>query len=381
MLPRVAPARRVPRKECVVSIVPRREDTPMRIAVDCSPLSVPHSAGIARVVRQTLAALEARGRIEIVRAQPTPGESLRRWRLRTWPAQLRAGYRSETGPMAGVQGVQTFQAAFPLRVPQPCVPTLHELSWKHGVREPGQWRRKGWCALARWRAAAIVTATQHSAHDLGIPLAEGGGRLHVIPWAPAPVFQPRVAADADEALLRSHGLQPGSYWLAPGGLRPKKRPERWLAALRDWPPSAGPCPTVVWTQTSFDASPATPLPAEFASLPQITLTDATDEELAAWMRHACAVVMLSPSEGFGLPVLEALACGTCVVVPPHSAQAEVAGNAGIVAASSATEDLLQALLRAHNGEGPDRSARLARAAAFSWERTAQGFEAMWETLL
>lgn len=100
----------------------------MRIGFDCSPLVVPHSPGIARVLAASLAELEARGNLEVVRLTPEPGESLRTWRQWRLPRSVR--------PL-GLHGLHTFQAAFPLRGDCPRVQTVHELSWRHGVQESG----------------------------------------------------------------------------------------------------------------------------------------------------------------------------------------------------------------------------------------------------
>ena len=356
----------------------------MRVAFDCSPLRFPHSPGIARVVEETVAALEARGRMEVVRCAPEPGASLRDWRWREWPRALRLGAQPGRGPMAGVQGVHTFQAAFPLRVPQARVQTLHEASWKHGVRERGALRRRLWCALgARW-ADAIVTATQHSAGDLGLVPAAEGGKLWVIPWGVGSAFATPPQPGADSQHLAALDLSPQRFVLAPGGSSQKKRPERLLAALARWPKSAGPAPTIVWTggtpgeaawQPPASWAVSDPLPT-YRWLPRVS-----DEVLASLYRQAAAVVVLSQSEGFALPVIEALACASPVVVTPHSAQAEVLGEAGWVAESDRPQAILDALLAAIHGDGPSPSARRKRAEAFPWDRTAAAIESLWESLL
>jgi glycosyltransferase involved in cell wall biosynthesis len=96
--------------------------------------------------------------------------------------------------------------------------------------------------------------------------------------------------------------------------------------------------------------------------------------LSALYRSARLVAMPSLAEGFGLPALEAMACGTPVVVGNRSAMPEVVGDAGLVVDPEDTGAIADAILRLLT-QDPLRKeliARgLARAAAFSWERTAR----------
>ena len=85
--------------------------------------------------------------------------------------------------------------------------------------------------------------------------------------------------------------------------------------------------------------------------------------------------MPSLHEGFGLPVLEAMACGTPVVASNRGSLPEVVGDAGIIVDDPTSASVLAAgIVRAIEDEGlrDDLRARgLARAATFSWERTAR----------
>lgn len=102
----------------------------------------------------------------------------------------------------------------------------------------------------------------------------------------------------------------------------------------------------------------------------------SDEERRALYARARAVVVPSLDEGFGLPALEAMACGVPVVVSPVGALPEVVGDAGLYAAPDAPEawaDALEACL--DPGRAAGMTARgLARAELFSWTRAA---EATW----
>jgi len=94
----------------------------------------------------------------------------------------------------------------------------------------------------------------------------------------------------------------------------------------------------------------------------------------ALYRRAVAFIFPSRYEGFGLPPLEALACGTPVVGSDAASIPEVVGDAGVLLAPDDAEGMAGALIRLATDEGfrAELSRRaLAQAARFSWERTAR----------
>jgi glycosyltransferase involved in cell wall biosynthesis len=117
--------------------------------------------------------------------------------------------------------------------------------------------------------------------------------------------------------------------------------------------------------------------AELPGLPGrvVRLRDVREADLAALMAGADAFCLPSFYEGFGLPVLEAMACGAAVVVSNRGAMPEVVGESGLVVEPepAAVEHALHRLLT-----DPDLASRLRRSAAeraagFTWERTATGW--------
>jgi alpha-1,3-rhamnosyl/mannosyltransferase len=100
--------------------------------------------------------------------------------------------------------------------------------------------------------------------------------------------------------------------------------------------------------------------------------EVSDERLAQLLAGALAFVYPSFYEGFGLPVLEAMQCGACVIASRDPAIGEVAAGAALEAGSH--EELVRTMLdiAAHPERAePWRERGLRRAADFSWRRTAQ----------
>ncbi|MDP6539240.1 MAG: glycosyltransferase [Planctomycetota bacterium] len=346
----------------------------MRVGFDCSPLVRPHPLGIVRVVHETVGAIEARGGLEVVRLAPTPGQELSSWRQRLLPKL--AGER-------GLAGIHSFLSAFPLRGPGRRVQTIHELPWRHGVGENAGPRHRLWAAIGPLRADRVVCATEVVAGDLRRRLLPGAARVRVCPWGVGPPFGPAPPPGVvDEAVLHRYRLPEDPLVVCPGAVRPKKNLAAVLHGVAHLHDSGGPRVHVVVTgeetaQLRGDLGLVSRLGLNrHVSTPGVL----SDEELAGLLRTSAAATVLSTSEGFGLPALEALSCGVGVLVPRASAQAEVAGAAGIEVEPADPESVAAGLRLAVEQRERDRELRIERARAFTWERSARAIEAVWEEL-
>jgi alpha-1,3-rhamnosyl/mannosyltransferase len=198
------------------------------------------------------------------------------------------------------------------------VVTLHDLV---ALKRRGEYLRSGVLHKLRYlavqRAVRVIVPTAAVADDaikaLHIPI----DRIAVIAEAPAPAFYPRPPAEV-EAVRERFGL-PETYLLWVGGLQtpdPRKRIAALARAERTMPlVLAG--PTAPWAR----------------ELPDVILTgEVTDDQLAAIYTAAHALVLPSDEEGFGLPPIEALACGTPVAACDVRAVREVLeGRAALTA--------------------------------------------------
>jgi glycosyltransferase involved in cell wall biosynthesis len=109
----------------------------------------------------------------------------------------------------------------------------------------------------------------------------------------------------------------------------------------------------------------------------------SDDGLAELYRRAFALLIPSLSEGFGLPALEAMACGCPVVAARAGALPEVCGDAALLLEPTDVDAWLEAvtaLVASPAARAQLIEAGLARAARFTWERTAQGVAAIYRAL-
>ena len=346
----------------------------MRVGFDVSALVRPHSRGVERVVRGLVTALEKRGVLEVVRLAPADGADLRRWRAR----ELGAAVRRER-----LIGLHSFTSAFAFRAPGRRVQTVHELPWRHGVRENADLGHRLWARFGPAFADRVVVPTEHVARDLANGSRAARAKLAVVPWGVDPMFADEPpAGEVDEVVLGRHRLGEQPFLLCLGAVRPKKDLAALLRGVAELKRRGASVPRVVISGPETAQLRADLGLASSLSLARwvATVGELPDPDLPALLRLASAVPVLSRSEGFGLPVLEALASGTPVLVPVDSAQAEVAGDAGIACDAADPASVADGIQRALVERESLRPRLVARARTFTWEHAAERVEELWRSL-
>jgi len=241
---------------------------------------------------------------------------------------------------------------------RPSVMTLHDLSpwldpaWHH---DAGRVRRRTPLILELGLATMVVTPGEAVRQQAIERFRLRPERVVAVPEAAASWLRPapRPIAAAPET----------PYFLFVGALEPRKNlpllVEAWREVRRNH--------VVDLVLAGRPRADAPPLPAE----PGLVLAgEVPDSELPKLYSGALAFVYPSRYEGFGLPVIEAMQCGACVIA--SQAVAEAAGDAALYANSAAElASAMAAVLERPELAVEYRNKGLARAAGFSWERTAR----------
>jgi glycosyltransferase involved in cell wall biosynthesis len=221
--------------------------------------------------------------------------------------------------------------------------------------------------LVARRAGLVLTPSENTRRDVIRLLGLDPGRVRVIPYAPAPTFRP-VTVERDR--LRTLGLT-GPYFLYVGTLEPRKNLARALRAFGRVAPSLPDHRFVIVGQRGWMYDDVLKEASGLRGRVDL-LGYVAEEDLPALYSHAAAFVYPSLYEGFGLPVVEAMACGTPVLTSRSSSLAEIAEGAAVLADpldEAALADGLMALAT-DDALRADLSRRgLAKAASFTWERT------------
>ena len=235
-------------------------------------------------------------------------------------------------------------------------------------------------------AQAIVVPTETTRADVLRFFPRSGPKLVVV--APGSQLNVELSGQEAEARRRSLGL-PSEYVLYAGSNKPHKNlpllAAAWAGAVRTAPGITRHVQLVVAgpVDSRYPDAAAAAAANEVAGR-VIGLGHVDDETLAALYQGARLFVFPSAYEGFGLPVVEAMARGVPVVCGDARALMEVAGDAAVTCPGGNPDVLAAAIVRLLDDEGERqrlRAAGLSRAARFTWEATARATFAVYHRAL
>jgi len=337
-----------------------RQRCPMRVSVNTRILASP-TTGVQRYLTELLERIPTVQTLAPVRR--LAGLAGHAWEQGILPAHARGTVLwspSNTGPLAVHNQVVTIHDVVPLEHPE----------WLNA--RFAAWYRFLIPRLAR-RAARVIAVSEFTKERLLAYSKVDPDKITVVHSGVGKQFSPRPACDVARARA-ALSIPDGPYVLAVGSLEPRKNLGRLLAAwarlLQGLPANV----SLVVTggkgkQTVFADVP------ELRCLPErVHLTDyAPDEVLPGLYTGASVFVYPSVYEGFGLPPLEAMACGTPVIVGNRASLPEVVGDAGVsvnpydidAIATAIAQVLVDPAIRAKLAP-----AALQRASRFSWDRAA-----------
>lgn len=293
------------------------------------------------------------------------------WRL-LW--QLRSLQRAHRLDLLHVQ------YRLPLWPAGPCACTIHDVLFETHPR----FFSRSFAYLARWssidavrRARALLTVSLYSRDQIarlyGLPahrITVTANGVNTARFQPCP---PDAVA-ADTSILARWGLQPGGYLCTVGRLEPRKNHLNLIEAYAALGP--GQPPLVIVGQRDFAFAAAFEAVGRLGLADRVRfLEDVDDAALPVLIRQSRLFAYPSWAEGFGMPVIEAMACGTPVVCSQGTALSEVADGVAWMADPASPDDIARALRAALDECDAQRHARiragLERAAQYNWPDAAR----------
>lgn len=262
----------------------------------------------------------------------------------------------------------------PLVLPVPGVITVHDLS---GITEPGMHSTRVALASRLFprhlrRARRIIAVSEFTASEIRRLFPDTAGKIRVVHQGVSSEFRPVEDPGVLSNAAAGYGL-PERFILFLGTIEPRKNLGRLLEAFAS---TAGRIPQSL-VITGGLGWKYEELLRDLEGHPmrdRILLTGfVSDRDLPALLSLADFLVYPSLLEGFGLPVLESMACGTPVLTSSVSSMPEVAGDAALLVDPLSVEAISSGLMRmACDDRLRDSLSErgLQRAAEFTWERTA-----------
>ncbi|MCA1971277.1 MAG: glycosyltransferase family 4 protein [Caenispirillum sp.] len=280
-----------------------------------------------------------------------------------------------------------FQYVAPPLCPCPTVVTVHDISYEFFPEYFPRLQRERMrmlIPLSARRAAHVLTISEFSRATMVERYGIAAERISVTYLGVAESFR-RLAADQAREQCRRFGLD-RPFVLGVGNLQPRKNLERLMRAFARLPRrTREDFDLVLVGQPGWQAERIQAEAERLGIAERVRFTGyVADEELVALYNLATVFAYPSLYEGFGLPVLEAMACAAPVLTSSVSSLPEVAGTAALLVDPRDEEAISAGLLKLLTDDALRESLRtagIARAARFSWQATAQHTAEVFEKVL
>ena len=271
--------------------------------------------------------------------------------------------------------------------PARLVVTVHDLGFKHHPEffpPLVRLRLKTLISSGARRAERIIAVSNTTKQDLVDTFGIPEEKIVVVYEGVSPNYRPIADDEERRRVLARYGIE-GDYVLYVGRLHVRKNLVRLLQAFARIRRGGASHRLVLVGRKLFDADPLLRAIVDLGLTDEVLLPGHIPlADLAHVYSGATVFVYPSLFEGFGLPPLEAMACGTPVITSNVSSLPEVVGDAALLADPRSVDELANAMERLLADVGLRRRCRekgLARVAAFTWERTARETLAVYSTLL
>jgi glycosyltransferase involved in cell wall biosynthesis len=359
----------------------------MRIAIDAR-LNAYRQGGISQYTRQLLTALadaapddqfvslQHRDQLRPLAIAPNvlrratltpPHHRLEQW---TWPLEVL---------LARPSVLHSPDFIAPLRRPCPAVVTIHDLAFMHypEILDEAAGAYYGQVRANTPRADGIIAVSEATRQDiaqfLDIPIEQ----IDVIYEAAAPLYQRIDLREGEARVLNSTPVEAGTFMLFVSTLEPRKNLPTLLQALRiclDRRPDAGYRLVIVGRRGWRDEAIFTAV-RDLRLGEHVFFAGGVGQYDLRWLYNACRLY-INPSlyEGFGLPLLEAMACGAACLAAATSSLPEIGGNAALYVPpldADVWADEIAALWGDDDRRAELSRLGLARARQFSWARAAR----------
>ena len=272
------------------------------------------------------------------------------------------------------------QYTSPPFTPCPVVNTIHDLSFEH---LPETFKRRSWRQMrltirkSAQRAAHIITDSEYSRNDILTTYGLPPDRVTTTPLAASSRFKPVLDHAEIERVRTKYGIE-GDYILTVGSIQPRKNMPRLIRAY-----------THLCHEGNLETMPKLVIAGKRAWLFEDTLDAAENSSVRAGIifvgyvpevdlpaLYSAAKCFVYPSyfEGFGIPTLEAMRCGTPTITSDRTCFPEIVGDAGLLVDPFDEHAIVQGIRRIISDDKlhHELSERgLHRASLYDWRKTAQ----------